>query len=84
MRTSRAASAIYQPMIWRDSIWVSDNRHAQGRSQTAYKLYAASSEPMKENNFCYVEIMKKISRDNENTPFVMSRSRKSHDNEKKT
>ncbi len=39
---------------------------------------------MKENNFCYVEIMKKISRDNENTTFVMSRSRKSNDNEKKT
>ncbi len=35
-------------MNWRDSIRASDNRHAQGRSQSVL-AYAALSEPMKEN-----------------------------------
>ncbi len=38
-----------EQMNWRDSIRVSDNRHAQGRSQSV-KVHAALNEPMIENN----------------------------------
>ncbi len=49
MRKSRRRPR-HQPMNWRDSIRASDNRHAQGCSQSVL-AYAASSEPMKENFF---------------------------------
>ncbi len=37
-------------MNWRDSLRVSDNQHAQGRSQSMQALHSLS-KPMKENNY---------------------------------
>ncbi len=48
MQLRRKQHPRHQPMNWSDSIRASDNRHTQ-RVFTSHS-YAASSEPMKENN----------------------------------
>ncbi len=46
--SASGAALRHQPINWRDSIRASDDRHAQGRSQSA-KAHTALNEPMIEN-----------------------------------